>query len=688
MMRFSGCLLLFSFGLISQLLMAQERSDVIQQRIEFISEQLAVEDIDLTNVIEVLNYYYENPINLNSASSQELQEMNLLTDIQIAALLLHIKLFGKLITIYELQSLEYWDLQTIRLVLPFVRVDDRLDNLHVSLREAVANGKFEWFARYQRVPEQKSGYRSVSDSVLQSSNSFYYGNADHYYTRLRYSYLNNVSFGVTADKDPGEQFFKGTQPNGFDFYSAHAFFKGGKYVKAIALGDYQIQIGQGLNLWSGYAFGKTADVMNLKRTANPIRPYTSVDETRFMRGVAVDLGLGPLSLLVFGSSKKIDALIANDSTEFVSSISLSGLHRTNLEIERKDELSERIAGANLRFRRRNLQMGMSGVYQGYETYFNKEMAPYNQFDFRGKEFLSFSADYTYVFRNFNFFGESSRSSFNGAWAHVHGVLCALDSRASVSLLYRNYSRGYQTFYNNGFSEGSRTQNESGFYAGVKLKVNSYWMLNAYMDVFSFPWMKYGVDAPSNGHELLIQPSFKPNKKLEIYGRLRQQLRQKNARFQEGMVTPIENVMQRNYRLNMSYVVSDQFTVKSRIELAIIDRQNSPQERGLIVTQDIQFKPKNLPLEVSLRYALFDTDSYDTRIYTYESNALYAFTVPSYYYQGSRAYVLVRYSLTNHFDIWLRYGNFIYNNRSVIGSGAEQINGNRKSDVTVQIRMKF
>lgn len=687
-MRFSGCLLLFSFGLISQLLRAQERSDVIQQRVEFISEQLAVEDIDLTNVIEVLNYYYENPINLNCASSEELQEMNLLTDIQIAALLLHIKLFGKLITIYELQSLEYWDLQTIRLVLPFVRVDDRLDNLHVSLREAVANGKFEWFARYQRVLEPKGGYRSVSDSVLQSSNSFYYGNADHYYTRLRYSYLNNVSFGVTADKDPGEQFFKGTQPNGFDFYSAHAFFKGGKYVKAFALGDYQIQIGQGLNLWSGYAFGKTADVMNLKRTANPIRPYTSVDETRFMRGVAVDLGVGPLSLLVFGSFKKIDALIANDSTEFVSSISLSGLHRTNLEIERKDELSERIAGTNVRFRRRNLQMGMAGVYQGYETYFNKEMAPYNQFDFRGKELLSFSADYTYVFRNFNFFGESSRSSFNGAWAHVHGILCALDSRASVSLLYRNYSRGYQTFYNNGFSEGSRTQNESGFYAGVKLKVNSYWMLNAYMDVFSFPWMKYGVDAPSNGHELLIQPSFKPNKKLEVYGRLRQQLRQKNARVQEGMVTPIENVMQRNYRLNMSYVVSDQFTVKSRIELAIIDRQNSPQERGLIVTQDIQFKPKNLPLDVSLRYALFDTDSYDTRIYTYESNALYAFSVPSYYYQGSRAYVLVRYSLTNHFDIWLRYGNFIYNNRSVIGSGAEQINGNRKSDVTVQIRMKF
>jgi hypothetical protein len=685
-------LFLFLFLWLNDKVSAQDKSDIIQQRIEFISEQLESEDIDLTNVIEALNYYFEHPMNLNSATAEDLEDLNLLTDVQISDLLLHIKTFGKLISIYELQSLEYWDLQTIQLVFPFVRVDDRFDNLHISFKEAIEQGNFEWFARYQRVPEQKSGYQKVPEDIMQNSNSFYHGNADHYYSRFRYSYRTNLSLGLTADKDPGEEFFRGSQPNGFDFYSAHAFFKGGKYVKAIALGDYQVQVGQGLNLWSGYAFAKTADVTNTKKSANSIRPYTSVDETRFMRGAAVDLGIGPISLLAFGSIKKVDATGLADSLyddlEFVSSINLTGLHRTNSEIGRKDALTEKIAGANLRFRKRNLQIGLAGVYQGYDKIYSKLIAPYNQFDFRGKEMFSLSADYSYVIKNFNFFGESSRCSYNGAWAHLHGVLFSLDSRASFSLLYRDYNRGYQTFYNNGFSEGSNTQNENGLYVGLKLKLSPFWAINSYADIFAFPWMKYQVDSPSSGSEFLIQPSYKPNKQLEIYARFRQQLRQKNAPEQLGLITPIENVMQRNYRLNLSYAVSEFFTIKSRIEYVTIQRPSSSIKTGLIITQDVLFKPKNLPFDLSLRYALFDTDNYDTRIYTYENNALFVFAVPSYYYQGSRAYVLIRYSFLKWFDLWIRYGNFLYNNRSMISSGAEQINGNRKSDITVQLRVKF
>ena len=671
---------------------SQEKSEVVQQRIEFIAEQLETEEIDLTNVVQQLNYYFDHPLNLNGATAEELDELNLLSDVQISDLLLHIKLFGKLITIYELQSLEYWDLQTIQLVQPFVKVDDKLESLHISLKEAVKQGNYELYMRYQTTPEEKTGYQQVSDSVLQASNNFYYGNPDRYYSRFRYSYRTNLSIGVTGEKDAGEQFFRGAQKDGFDFYSAHAFFKGGKYLKALAVGDYQVQIGQALNLWSGYAFGKTADVTNIKKTANPIRPYTSVDETRFMRGAAVDLGFGPFSLLAFASMKKVDASVLADTLyddiEFVSSINLSGLHRTNSEIQKRDALTEKIAGANLRYRNRNLQLGIAGVYQGYDKDFNKSIQPYNQFDFRGKEMVSLSGDYTYVIRNFNFFGEASRSSYSGNWANVHGVLFSLDSRASFSLLYRNYQKGYQTFYNNGFSEGSNTQNENGIYAGFKLKLSSAWTLNTYADFFAFPWMKYQVDAPTAGHELLIQPSYKPNKQLEIYARFRQQLRQKNSRDSDGTVTPIEDVLQRNYRLNLSYAVSEFFTVKSRIEYVTINRPSNVPEDGLIITQDVLFKPKNLPFDLSLRYALFDTDSYDTRIYTYENNALYVFAVPAYYYQGSRGYILIRYSFLKRFDLWVRYGTFIYNNRKTLGSGAEEIQGSKKSDITVQLRIKL
>lgn len=674
-------------------LQAQDKDEIIQQRIEFISEQLETESIDLTNVVEQLNYLFDNPMNLNSAKLEDLQDLGLLTDVQINDLLLHRKLFKKFISIYELQVLQYWDMSTIRLVLPFVKVDDKLDQLHVGLKEAFRQGKFEAYFRYQRIIENKAGYEDVSDSILESSNSYYHGNADRYYTRLRFSYRTNLSIGVTAEKDPGEQFFDGYQKNGFDFYSAHAFYKGGKYIKSVALGDYQVQIGQGLNLWTGYAFGKSADVTNVKKSANPIKPYTSVDEARFLRGAAIQLGVKDFSLTVFGSYKQVDASISSidsigESELIVESINLGGLHRTNSENARRHTLNEIIAGANLQYNLRGLQVGVAGVYQGYDKSFVKDTLPYNQFDFRGKSTVGISADYSWVIRNFNFFGEVATTSYSGGFANLHGVLFSLDKRASMSLVYRNYGRDYQTFYNNGLAEGSRTQNESGLYAGLKLNLTRSFSVNTYVDIFKFPWMKYQVDGPSHGHEFLIQPSYRPSRRLEIYMRFREQRREKNSRDSDGTITSLENVTQRNYRLNISYQVSESIRLKSRVEFVTIDRPSNNPESGMILTQDVIFRPKSFPVDLALRYALFDTDSYDSRIYTYENNALYVFSSPSYYYQGSRAYALVRWTFLRKFDLWVRYGVSIFANRNSLGSSAEEISGNTKSDVTIQLRIKL
>lgn len=672
--------------------LAQDKDEIIQQRVEFISEQLEDENIDLTNIVEQLNFYYEHPLNLNSATSDQLRDLWILSDIQINDLQLHIKLFGKLISQYELQSLEYWDMSTIKMVLPFIRVDDKLDQLHVGLKEAFKNGKFEVYLRYQDILENKSGYDDVVDSILENSNSYYHGNSARYYTRLRFSYRTNLSVGITAEKDPGEQFFKGKQKYGFDFYSAHAFYKGGKYVKSVALGDYQVQIGQGLNFWSGYAFGKSADVTNVKKSANPLRAYTSVDETRFLRGAAVVLGVGDFSLTAFGSRKAVDASVVVDSLledqEFVSSINLTGFHRTNSEIERKNALIENIYGANFQYAKRNFQVGVAAVSQGYNSEFIKDIQPYNQFDFRGKNSVALSADYSFVVKNFNFFGEISRTGYSGKTAVLSGILFSLDKRVSMAIVARDYDRAYQTFYNAGFAEGSRTQNERGLYAGLKLNLSREFSINSYLDVFKFPWMKFQVDGPSDGYEIMIQPSYKPSRSLEIYTRFRQQMRQKNSRDSDGTITGLEDVLQRNYRINFNYKISEAFRLKSRVEYVTINRASNAPENGIIITQDLLYRPKSSPIDFALRYALFDTDSYDTRIYTFESNALYVFSVPAYYYKGSRAYALIRYTFLRKFDLWVRYGVSIFANRTSLGSGAEEITGNTKTDVTIQLRMKL
>jgi hypothetical protein len=186
----------------------------------------------------------------------------------------------------------------------------------------------------------------------------------------------------------------------------------------------------------------------------------------------------------------------------------------------------------------------------------------------------------------------------------------------------------------------------------------------------------------------LQPAYRASRNLTIYGRFRQQLRQRNSRDLDGTVTGIEDVLQRNYRIDFNYKLSDDFRLKSRIEYVTINRPSNKPEDGVILTQDILYKPKSSNLDISLRYALFDTDSYDTRIYTFENNALYVFAVPAYFYQGSRAYILLRYTFLRRFDIWARYGTSVFANRSSIGTGPEEIEGTTRSDVTVQLRVKL
>ena len=189
--------------------------------------------------------------------------------------------------------------------------------------------------------------------------------------RYRYQFRNNLSFGLTAEKDPGEQFFGENQKYGFDFYSAHAYVKDLGKIKKAVIGDYQVQFGQGLTTWSGLAFGKSAIVRNVKKRGVGLKPYTSVDENIFMRGGAATVGLDKFELTGFASYKSIDGNIVTDTTENIdevvfSSFQRTGYHRTPGEIEDKDVLHELNTGGHLAYKSEKANIGISGLYTAYD----------------------------------------------------------------------------------------------------------------------------------------------------------------------------------------------------------------------------------------------------------------------------------------------------------------------------------
>jgi len=434
------CILFFSY-----LGFSQEYEPVIQQRIEYWLERNDKTTTDLTIITDTWDYYLENPLDLNQATKDQLLSLELINEIQINELLKYIQDHGRLVTIYELQTLSTWDMQSIERVLPFVKVDEKVSNFQFSWQNAIRDGKFEWISRIDPLIDKPIGY---SDSLHSNPTQGYQGKPIGSYTRLRYQYGTNLSLGMTASNDPGEMYFKSPNKKGFDFYSFHAFYKGGKYVRAIALGDYHVQIGQGLNFWTNYAFGKSADIGTLIRNPVGLKPNVSADENRFLRGGAIDFGYNNWHLLVFSSFKKRDGNVVFDSLKnqsVLTSIDITGFHRTLSENQKRNQFTENIFGANLGYKIRNFEVGTALVNQMYSVDYYPDVKLYNQFDFRGNHQLTGSVDYKFSIRNLILYGELSHSLVNQKNALVQGLGIAFNQFVTMNLFYRKFDTGYYTF---------------------------------------------------------------------------------------------------------------------------------------------------------------------------------------------------------------------------------------------------
>jgi len=653
-------------------------------------------DIDYTTIFEQLNYYYDRPLNLNKASTNELKELSLFSDIQINNLLSHIENNGKLMTLEELQTIQGFDLATIRMITPFVKVSADVDSPQLSLNELLKNGENQYFVRVERVLEEKKGFSPTTDSALLASpNSRYKGDRNRYFTRYKYNYGNHISFGFTAEKDAGEEFFKGSQSKGFDYYSAHFFLRNQGKIKQLAIGDYQAQFGQGLTFWSGLAFGKSADIMLVKRSAVGLKPYTSADENLFMRGAGITLAFDEIEITSFYSLNSVDANInsadstlLDDDVSVITSFQQTGFHRTKSEIEDKDAIIKQTMGGHLAYKTRKLNIGFTGVYNEIDANFNPNLITYNQFRNNDSKQTNLGIDYNWLYKNFNFFGELAKST-NGGTALVTGALINLANNFSMSVLYRDYARDFHPIASVGIGENSTNENEKGLYFGIVASPSSKFTLAAYYDQFTFPWLKYSVNAPSNGYQYLTQLTYKPSKKLEMYFRVRERNKFENTDIDlEDGIDYIVPRKQTNYRYNISYSVSPSFKLKNRVEVINVNHEGSPFETGYLIYQDVVYQGLNSPLQFSLRYGIFQTDSYESRIYAYENDVLYAFSIPAYYNRGTRTYLTVRYKVRKGIDVWLRYGLTYYENMDVISSGLEEIQGNTKSDVKFQVRFKF
>ena len=672
-----------------------QKASIIEQRIEIIAEQFEEEEVDYTTLFDELSVFYDNPIDVNNAKKEDLEQIYLLTEYQIDALIDHHKKFGAFYSVYELSTVKGMDYETIQNILPFISVKRRDNIPDEKPLEMIKRGRSTLMIRYSRILEEMEGFAPIDDSTLAASpNKRYLGDANKLYARYRFQYRNNLSFGITGEKDAGEEFFRGNNKQGFDFYSMHLYAKNFGFVKQIALGDYQVQFGQGLVLWSGLGFGKSSSILNTKKNGVGLRPYTSVDENVFMRGGGVTLGFGKINATAFYSHKNIDANLSSPDSTLVdgevaqiTSFQTTGYHRTQGEYEDKNAILETHMGAHVAYKTERLNIGLSGLYTRYNADVQRNLGLYNQFEFNTNENSTFGADYNFSLGPANMFGEVAMSA-NGGTAQLYGTLIHLDSRVNLSIVHRNYSQDFQGLLSNGLGEASRNQNEKGTLIGIHAKLHKFWNFSGYFDAFKFDWLRYKADAPSQGSDVLMQLNFKPNRSIQMYARFKKRNKPFNSRDDIDDLDFIVDVNQTNVRFHIDYKISSRIRFRNRVEYITYNYGNDNPEKGMLVYQDVSYKFKSFPLNLSFRYALFDTDTYNAKLYAYENDVLYSFSIPAYYYKGTRTYLTARYQVSRNIDVWLRAAQWFYNNQESVSSGLNEIKGQSKTEVKAQIRIKF
>lgn len=675
---------------------AQILSDTLgAERLELQLEdqaESAPEGLDWTQLSDILQS--QPPVDLNTASIRELLQVPGLTPQLIEQLRAYQKQYGPLVSIYELQAVPGFTEELIRQIRPFIRVRPATSyDLGEGPPQPPKLTQLPELARFTFIQRLQRNYDFVGDAYSWQPETLRGVVGDPYrlYTRLWLRANPYFSAALIGEKDyyeplrwqPSQRYY------GYDFLSAHLMVGNLGRLNRVILGDYIVQVGQGLILARGLGFGKGGDpILTLKQPHYGLVPYTSVNEFQFWRGAAVSYQLARrLELIAFASQLRQDGTptrlqLASDEDAdalAIRTLLTLGLHRTPSELARRKNLLTTSSGAVLTYRHRYTTLGGTFLSQRFDPPLALQgSAPYQRYNFSGGRYQLGSAFWDLTFGNVNAFGEMALNA-QGALALTAALSAVLAPTVDVALQVRHFDPGFTSFYGYTFAERPwALQNEQGLYVGFRLRPHPKWELAGFYDLYRFPWYRYRAHGPTLGHENLLQLTYRPNRSFQAYARLRYEAKPYDQASDTARWYQLIRHTRAYVRIHLLYQIAQQWRYQVRLERSWYAREALSQ--GYLLYQDLRWQP-SFAWSLSIRWVVFRIQDYDARIYTYESMPPTTFFIPAYYGNGQRVYGLVRWRMGLHWTVWLRGGYLLFR---VPGAFAFQ----KRWEVLLQIRYEI
>ena len=615
----------------------------------------------LEELADLYESLHETPLNINTATREDLSMLPFLTERQIEDIHAYIYMHGPMLTLGELQLTGSLDYNTRQLLREFVYAGDvppqkeriRLDNV-------LKYGRSELVARMDIPLYLRDGFRYHSPQELERyPNRAYRGNRLSHNLRYSFNWHNRIRLGFTADKDAGEQ--------GYDFRSPYLFIKDMGVLKELALGNYKAQFGHGLLLGGGFSVGKSMTLSAMGRQAQGLKPHASTQEYGYLRGAGIALEWGHTTFTLLAASTLLDATLKGDS--IISSFKEDGYHRTVLECSKKNNVTLGTLAANLRYSFRGIKLGCTFLTE-------KLSLPYKGRD----RFTGASADCSVNTAHYAVSAELALS--DSKYAVIASQTLRLRNNWTLNMVFRHYSPEYMALHSNALAEGS-VQNETGLLTGFSYSRRNL-KISGYADVFMHPNPRYGASERSNGADLRMEADWRTGSNDAIYATARFKSKQKDCKY----TGQLEYCMTGRYRLRWTHYCRSGAELKTQLFYVRYDFIAEPITNGYALTQNYScglFKEK---LNIDLTAAAFYTESYDCRVSVYESGLRYTYNFMSLYGKGGRLAATVKCKLGSTVQLNIKAGSTYYFDRNEISSSQQRIASNHKEDISVQFITKF
>ncbi len=657
-------------------LTAQVRPDVplnliIEDIYSFLSEtdnQIDFEQLS-TDLIELA----EHPININTATEADLQRLRFLSQEQIDDMLLYVYR-QPMRSLYELQLIPSLHTYEIRDLLPFLCAEEPTEEHPINWKDIWNYGTHEI--------DLRADLRNIETNL-----------PDPFYTSLKYkfNYNNRIQFGITADHDVGEPWWRlstnnqqlSTRTTGtyvYDFYSGFLQMQDIGHIEKLVLGDFRAAFGQGLTLNTNRRFGgKTNMIMSAGMPNEGLSRYASTSEADFFRGAGatVDCTHG-LSLSAFYSARKVDGHVQDG---VFPSIQTTGYHRTEHELSGKRAVWQQVAGANLTWKYKHWKIGLTATENILGDTLRPKPTYYNANYFTGKRQFAAGINYYYHHQRVSVFGEiATAQNKHWGWAAITGVRFYPISDVGLVAIHRYFSPTFDNMLSNAFAENSRNNDENGLYLGAEIKRVPKWRFAAYADAFRFAFPKYQIHTPSVGYDASLQADFYPKESLQMAWKFRAKQKGEKAKYQlRYSLRWTENGWQLNTMIEGN-IAADESSTKSQES-----KQNNPLTYGLALSQDIAYTFSKVPITLQTRFSAFHTPNYDNRIYFYENDVLYAYSIPALYGIGGRFYLNARYKINSHIAIYLKASHTVF---SADWVRTQDLPHPRRTDIHCLLRLKL